>query len=106
ATDYDHGTAQRFGKRVAEQRYTGDRVGRFEMHQVVRDEEGIQRPFAHFVKIQIVLLFGIGVFGQAVDLGEGSAYDVIDNAAATPHFVELVQRSDFHHITAVLIAHR
>ena len=60
------------------------------MHQMVRDEEGVQRTVPHLVETEVVLLLRVGMLGQAIHLGQRCADDVVDDTAQTPEFVDVV----------------
>ena len=56
------------GRVRREQHDAGNLEGRLEMHQVVRDPEGIQRTLTHLVQLQVVALLRIVVLGEDVRL--------------------------------------
>ena len=98
------GPAERLGDRVAEQHDARDRVRHLEVDQVIRDEERVQRPVAHLVQVQIVLLLRVGMLGQAVDLRQRRADDVVDDPAELADLVDVVELADLHHVAAVFHA--
>src|SRR5579862_5288591 len=46
------------------------------------------------------------MFGQAIDLGERRTHDVVDYAPLAAQFIDIVQKSDLHHIAAILESSR
>src|SRR6266704_1949495 len=79
SANLDHGAGERLGDRVAEQDDSGDGVVHLKVDEVIRDKERVKRTFTHFVEVQIVLLFGVWMFGEAVDLGDGRPYNVVND---------------------------
>src|SRR5437588_1986755 len=51
-----------------------------------------------------MLLFGVRMFGKAVDLGEWSPNNVINDTAEPAQFVDIVELADLHHVLLVLSA--
>ncbi len=102
--DFDHRPSQRLGHRIAEQHHPRDRVRHLEVDQMVGDEERVERPLSHLVQVQVVLLLGIGVLGQAIDLRQRRADHVIDDPAESAQFLDVVDASDLHDVVAVLEA--
>ena len=64
------------------------------MHQMVRDEEGIERTGAHLVQVQIVLLPGVGMLGEAVDLSQRRYDYIVDRAAECAQLLNIVELAD------------
>ena len=95
---------QWLGERVAEQDYAGYRIRCLEVNQVVRDEKRIERPVPHFIQTKIVLLLGIGMFGQTIDLRERRTDHIINDATEPTQFVDVVKFADLHDIVLVIQA--
>ena len=72
---------------VTEKCNTGNRVRRFEMHQVIWDPERVEWPFTHFVQVQVVALLWIIVLSQTVNLDPRRTDRVIDDASELPQLV-------------------
>src|SRR5208337_80028 len=99
---YD-GPTQRLRHRIPEERDARDRVRDLEMNQMIRRKEWIERTLSHLVEIKIVLLFRVRMLGQAVNLRQRSADDVIYNTAQPPDLIDVVELADLHDIVFVLL---
>src|SRR5437899_788425 len=100
------GTAKWLGHRVPEQNHTRDGVVDLKMDQVIWDEKGVKRTLAHLIEIQIVLLFRVSVFGQAIDLCERSSNDVVNDSPQAAQLLNVVELADFHDVIFVFGATR
>ena len=69
-------------------------------------EERVQRPVSHFVQAQIVLLLGIGMLGQHVELRQRRADDIVHDAAQLADFIDVIKLADLHDIVLVFHASR
>ena len=87
--------AQRCQRRITEEHGACNRIGHFEVAQVIRGVETIERPGAHFVKRQIVLLLGVVVCAQHKHARPGHrAHHVVDDTRAFCQRAQRVQVGD------------
>src|SRR3954453_13606420 len=73
---------------------------------MVRNKERIQRPVTHFVKVQIVLLLGIRMLSQHIDLCKWSSNHIINYSAVLAYFLDVIELANLHDIVLVFLSAR